>query len=117
MSLNVHMLTSTGSNKVISHNVLKDKTHTEKEYEDQNILKIELIVQVPPLDLSSPEFSSQEQSMFIYRGQFVSPNTPPRGQLFTNSVTSHAYAAADFMDHDNYVGKFSQYIIIESSTS
>ena len=49
---------------------------TQEEYEDQNELKIELMVEAPPWDSWSLELSKQEQSMFDYRGQFVSPNTP-----------------------------------------
>ena len=37
---------------------------TCEEYKDQNIFKIELMVEASSWDLSSPEFSSQEQSMF-----------------------------------------------------
>ena len=46
----------------------KVKTPTQKEYEDQNILKIGLIVEAPTWYLSSPDFSCQEQSIFDYRG-------------------------------------------------
>ena len=46
---------------------------TQIEYEDQNILKIALLVEAPPWDLLSPEFSKQEQGMLDYRGWFVSP--------------------------------------------
>ena len=60
------------------------------------------MVETPPWDLSSTEFIRQEQSMFDYRGQFVSPNTPARVQLFINSVTSCAYDATDVMNDDNY---------------
>ena len=60
------------------------------------------MVEALPWDPSSPEFSRQEQNIFDCRGRFVSPNTPARRQLFISSVTSHAYDAADAMDHDNY---------------
>ena len=53
------------------------------------------MVEAPPWDL-------QKQSMFDYRGWFVSPNTQARGQLFINAATSYAYDAADVMDDDNY---------------
>ena len=72
------------------------------EYEDQNILKIELMVETPTWDQSSPEYSQQEQSIFDNRGWFVSPNTPAREQLFINSVTSYSDDAADVMNDDNY---------------
>ena len=75
----------------------KAKTPTGKEYEDKNILKIELMA-----DPSSSEFSRQEQSKFDYRGHFVSPNTPARGELLINSVKKYAYDVADVMDDDNY---------------
>ena len=75
----------------------------------ENILKIELMVKVPLWDLSSPWYSHQEQSMFDYRGWFVSPNTTPRGQLFINSVTSYAYDAADVRDDDNYATLLKSY--------
>ena len=39
--------------------------------------------------------------MFDYRGWFVSPHSPAKGQLFINSVTSYAYDAANVMDDDN----------------
>ena len=92
---------------------------TQEEYEDQDILEIELMAKAPLWDPSSPEYSYQEQSMFNYRGQFVSPNTPARGQLFINSVTPYAYDATDVMDDDNYisVGQFCQYLIIANSTN
>ena len=75
-------------------------TPTQEEYIDQNI-KIEIMMNAPPWDPSSPEFTMQEESMFNYREQFVSPNTPSRGQLFINSVTSYAYDAADVMYNDS----------------
>ena len=65
-------------------------------------LKIELMTKAPPWNLLCPEFSRQEQSMFHYRGWFVSPNTPTRGQLFINSVTWYAFDVADVMDNNNY---------------
>ena len=40
---------------------------TWEEYEDQNILKIELMAETPPWDLSSSDYSQQEQSMFKYK--------------------------------------------------
>ena len=40
---------------------------TPEEYKDQNILKIELTAEAPPWDLSSPQFSRQEQNIFDYR--------------------------------------------------
>ena len=79
----------------------KVRTSTQEEYDDQNILKIELMAEYP-WDPSSPEFNMHEQNMFNYRAQFVSPNTPARGQLYINSVTSYAYDAASVMDDDNY---------------
>ena len=78
------------------------RTPTQEEYEDQNILKIELMMEAPPWDLSSPDFSHQELSMLDYRRQFVSLNSQARRQLFLNSVTSYAYDDADVMDDDNY---------------
>ena len=56
----------------------KSKMPTWEEYKDQNMLKIKLTVEAPSLDLSSPEYSCQKQSMFNYRGRFISPNTPGR---------------------------------------
>ena len=76
---------------------------TQEEYEAQNNLKIELMVQAPLWDPSSPDYSQQEQSIFDYRGRFVSPNTPATGQFYINYVTLYAYHAADVMDDDNYV--------------
>ena len=75
---------------------------TWDKYENKNILKIDLIVEAPPSDMSSSEFSSQEQWMFNNRGWFVSPNTPAREQSFINYVTSYAYDAAYVMDNNNY---------------
>ena len=63
-------------NGVTSYFKLRAPTH--EEYEDQNILMIELTAEAPPWDPSCPEFSCQEQSMFDYRGQFVSPITPAK---------------------------------------
>ena len=87
---------------------------TQEEYEDQNILKIELTAKAPWWDPSSPDYSQQKQSVFDYRGQFVSPNTPARGQLYINSVTSHAYDAADTMDDDNYATLLDNYVTTSS---
>ena len=61
------------------------------------------MVEAPPWDPSSPEYSSQEQSMFDYRERLVSPDTTTRGQLFINFVTSYAYDAADDKNKYNYV--------------
>ena len=52
---------------------------TQEEYQDWDILKIELMVEAPSWDMSNSEFIGQEQSMFVYSGEFVSPNTPTRG--------------------------------------
>ena len=56
---------------------------TPEEYKDQNILKIELMVEAPPWERSSPEYSCQEQSMFELC-QFVSPNTPAKRNYLLN---------------------------------
>ena len=56
-------------------------------YEDQNILKIELMAESPPWDPFSPDLSFQEQSMFNCRAQFVSPNDPARDNYL--STLSH----------------------------
>ena len=69
------------------------------------------MVEAPPWDPSSPEFSTQEQSMFDERGWFISPDTPARGQLFINSVILFAYEAAHVVDNDNYA------TVLESSVS
>ena len=60
-----------------------------------------ILVEAPPWGPSSPDFNRQEQSIFDYRWQFVSLNTPARGQWFINSVTMYAYDAADAKDDDN----------------
>ena len=86
------------------------KKSTWEEYDDQNILNIELMSEAPWRDLSSPEFSRQEQSMINYRGQFVGSNTPARGQLFVNSVTLYAYDAADVMDDNNYANVLENFV-------
>ena len=39
------------------------RTPTCEGYEDQNIFKMELMAEALPWDLSSPQFSSQEQNM------------------------------------------------------
>ena len=67
------------------------KPPTQEEYEDQNILKIEITVEAQPWDLSIHDFTCQEQTTFDYRGRFFSPNTP-----------AYAYDAADVMNDDNY---------------
>ena len=87
---------------------------TWEEYEDQNILKIECTAEAPPWDPSSPDYSQQEQSMFNYRVQYVSPNTPAWGQLYINSVTSYAYDAADVMNNDNYATVLDSYVTTSS---
>ena len=99
---------------------IKVRTPTQEEHENQNIIKIELMFEAPPWDLSSPELNRQNQNIFDYRRQFVSIITPAREQLFINSVTCYAYDAADVMDNDNYAAvleKFSQYLVVVSSTS
>ena len=72
-----------------------------EECEDQNTLKIELTEEAPPWDPSSSGFKYQEQSMFNYRGQFVSTKTPAKQQSLTNFVMFHAHDAADVMDDNN----------------
>ena len=76
---------------------------TQEEFEDQNILKVDLTTEAPTWETSSPEFSRQRWSMFNYTRQFVSLNTPARGQLFINSITSYVYDAADDMDDYNCI--------------
>ena len=41
-----------------------------------------------------------------YKGWFVSPNTPTRGLLFYNSVTSYAYGVVNVMEDNNYATVF-----------
>ena len=60
------------------------------------------MVEAPPRDQSSPEYSHQEESVFDYREWFVGPNTPARGQLSFKSVTLYAFDAADVIDDGNY---------------
>ena len=72
-------------NRVISY--FKVRKPDWEEYEDHNILKIELTAEALLWDPSSPEYNLQEQSMFDYKGCFVNPNTPTRGQVFINSIT------------------------------
>ena len=50
--------------------------------------------------------------MLNLRGQFVISNTPARGQLSINSVTSYACNAADIIDDDNYVTVLEIFIIL-----
>ena len=71
-------------------------------------------MEAPPCDPSNPDFSCQEQSMFDYKGRFVSPNTPARGQLFINSVTSYAYDAADIIDNVNYATVLESFVSTSS---
>ena len=87
---------------------------TWEEYEDQNILKIELITEALLWDPSSTEYSDQEQSTFDYSGRFVSPNTPARGQLFIKSVTLYAYEPADVMDDVNDAIVLDSYVTTSS---
>ena len=61
------------------------------------------MAEAAPWGLSSPELSKQEQSMFNYRGWFVSSNTPARGQLVISSMISYAFDAVDDMDNNDYV--------------
>ena len=84
---------------------------TQKEYQDQYILKTELMAEAKLWDLPSSEFSRQEQIMLDYRGWFVVSTTPARRQLFFNSITSCAYDAADVMDDDNMVTALKSFII------
>ena len=70
-------------NGVISY--FKIRKPTQEEYEDQNILKIELTVEAPLWDLSNPDYSHQEQSTFDYRG-----------------LSTLSHYATDVMDNDNY---------------
>ena len=48
--------------------------------------------------------------MFDYRGWFVNPNTPAKGQFFINSVALYAYDAADVIDDDNYATVLESFI-------
>ena len=52
--------------------------------------------------------------MFYYRGQFVSPSTPARGQFFINFVMSYAYDAEDVMDDNNYATVLDSYATTSS---
>ena len=52
--------------------------------------------------------------MLDYRGWFVIPTTPTRGQLFINSATSYAYNAADVMDDGNFATMLKSFVIILS---
>ena len=70
-------------NRVTSY--LEVTKPTQEEYEDQNILKIKLTVEVLLWETPSADHSHQEQSMFDYRGQFISPNTTASGKLFIKS--------------------------------
>ena len=72
------------------------------------------MVEAPPWDSSSSEFSRQEQSMFNYRGWFFIPPTPVRWQLFINSVTSYVYDATDVMDDDNFATVLESFVNILS---
>ena len=81
------------------------------KYEEESILQIELTVETPPWDLSSFEYSRKEQSMFNYRGWFVSSKTPARGQLFSNSVTLYAYDAVNVMDNNNFSTVMESFVI------
>ena len=76
-----------------------------EENDDQDILKVE----VTPWDLSSPEFSRQEQSVLDYRGWFVIPNAPERGKTCTISVTWYAYDAEDILDDGNFATVLESY--------
>ena len=53
------------------------RTPTQEQYEDQNIIRIELMA---PWDPPSPEFDGQEDGMFDEKGHFLSTNTPSMGQ-------------------------------------
>ena len=98
--------------RVTSHVDVRKLTH--KEYEDQNIFKIELMSKALLWDLLSTEFSRQEKSMFNYRGWFVSHNTPARRQVLINSITSCAYDAADVMDNDSDATVLESFVKISS---
>ena len=99
-------------NRVTSY--FEVKKSTQEEYQDENILKVELMAKVAPWDLSSPEYSHQEQSTFHYRGQCVSPDTPSIGHFFINSITWYAYDATDGMDDDNYATVLESFVITTS---
>ena len=49
-------------NRVTSY--FEVRTPTQEEYEDQNILKIELMAEIPPWNLSCPDFSHKKQIIF-----------------------------------------------------
>ena len=72
------------------------------------------MAEAPPWGLFSLEYSHQEQNIFDYRGQLVSPKTPARGQLFINSVTLYAYDAADDINNDNYATLLESFVITPS---
>ena len=73
------------------------------EYKDENIPKIHLTAEEPPLDPSTSKYSEQETQMLDHQGQISIPATAARGQVFVSAVVSYslAYDAADVMDNDN----------------
>ena len=78
----------------------KVKKPIYEEYDDQDKLKLELMVEASSWDLSSPEFSRQGQSMLDYRGWFVILNTLESRHLFIEAV--NLCAAGDVMDNNNF---------------
>ena len=73
---------------------------TQKDYEDQVNLNIELTAESLPWDPSSHEYSRQEQNMLDYKGGLTIP-TPGRGQLFINFFILHAYDVINFINDDH----------------
>ena len=70
---------------------------TQEENKETDFLKINLMFEVLPWDQFSSELSQIEQSMLDY-SDGCCPYHSSKGQLFINSVISHAYDAADAMD-------------------
>ena len=95
--------------KVICNFTVREPT--QEECEEQSILTIELMAEVPPWDLFSSAYSCQEQNSQwklhhethqALRRCSVSPYAPARGQLFINSNTPYDFDAADVIDNANY---------------
>ena len=73
------------------------------EYENEEISKIHLTAEEPPLDPSTNEYSARQTQVLDHQGQISIPATAARGSVFVSKVVSYslAYDAADVIANDN----------------
>lgn len=81
---------------------------TPEEYDDQDILKIELTTEAPPWDPSSPDFSRQVQVFLTFWEVLFSL----QGDNHPWILSHYAYDAANVMDNDSFATMLEWFVII-----